>query len=174
MARTDIYIAAAWAERDRIKKELIPVLEQIGMRVTSRWLDVPDQGFKPEDKKITNRKWVDYCNRMGPLDLEDIDKAHIVLFIGDDYKSTGGMFAEFGYALAKNKVLVWLGQDVPNVFVTRSSYFCTKNEEETLSLRDGRQPLVPTLCKIAGIQLDKMANMSKFDARRLMNQGSPS
>lgn len=174
LAHNDIYIASAWLNRDMIKREIVPALDQVGIRVTSRWLTVPDAEIAREDKHLGNRAWMSRCDQMARYDLEDIDKARIVVFLADDYKSTGGMFVELGYAIAKGKIIVWVSKDIPNVFVIRAGYFCTLTHEEAQTARDGRRPFLEVLCELTGKQLTKLQNMSTVEARRLMNKGTPS
>ena len=140
-----------------IKKTIVPVVEQLGMVVTSRWLTTPDSGVPDSEKVVGNKKWTDHCNKMMPIDLEDIDRAHSVLFVPDDYNSSGGMWVELGYAIAKNKVIIWYGQQVANVFAVKSHFFCTSGN------------LLSTLSRVSGraVGLGKLANMSQLEAKNL-------
>lgn len=158
MGRNHIYIASQYSNREMIKKMIVPVVEQLGMDVTSRWLTTPESSVSDQDKTINNQKWLDHCNKMAPIDLEDIDRAHSVLFVPDDYNSTGGMWVELGYALAKGKIIIWYGQQLANVFAVKSHFFCTPGN------------LVVTLARVSGrsVDLGKLANMSQLDAKKLV------
>jgi nucleoside 2-deoxyribosyltransferase len=99
---TTIYVAAAWAWREQAQ-ELAKVLHQSGHRVTSRWLDE-----------------IHEIGAVGARDdLEDIDAADTLVLmtmpIGTMF-SSGGRMVELGYAIARRKNIVLLGE--------RENIFC--------------------------------------------------
>jgi hypothetical protein len=90
-----IYIAAPYPIRD-LAIELMHHVEGLGHKVTSRWLKSPDELTDEHARK----------------DLEDVDAADLLLFWQPKEwceKGTGGRHVEFGYALARNKVIILVG-----------------------------------------------------------------
>lgn len=98
-----VYIASLYARRAEMET-YAKLIKNAGYEVTSRWVFGGEEGLTNEQIAL--------------LDLEDVDKADLVLsftlpkqtpFIG------GGRHVEFGYALAKGKQVVLIG-DRENVF----------------------------------------------------------
>lgn len=100
-----IYLAAPWECGD-VMRSLRKTLAEADFRVFSRWLD---------------EKETDNLNGTGmhaAHDLEDIDGSDVVVVYQPKefaYSGTGGRHVEFGYALAKGKILVLYGTP-SNVF----------------------------------------------------------
>jgi nucleoside 2-deoxyribosyltransferase len=96
-----IYTAAAWIWRDHARG-LARAITESGHEVTSRWLRedcaTEEQGARQ--------------------DLEDIDRADMLVLLtmpkGTMF-SSGGRMVEFGYAMAKGKVVAIIGER-ENVF----------------------------------------------------------
>lgn len=100
-----IYLASRWSNQGPLKIQRAR-LQSLGAEVTSGWLD--EVGDAPE---IAAQR-----------DIDDIDRADTLLLWPDlsfPVKSLyGGMFVEFGYALAKGKQ-VWVvePQTSPCIFI---------------------------------------------------------
>lgn len=96
----NFYIASRWENRDKARS-LGAKINQAGHAVTSRWL-IP--GLHEVGKSLNAD-----CQRN---DLDDIDRAdalvHLTATRENGYTS-GGNHVEFGYALAKGKVLFVIG-----------------------------------------------------------------
>lgn len=95
-----IYIAAPWVNKQQ-SRQVRTELEELGHRVTSRWLDEEDSSSMPEDPE--------YCQRVAKEDLRDIDDAHLFLILTDERPVGGGHHVELGYALAREKHIVVVG-----------------------------------------------------------------
>jgi nucleoside 2-deoxyribosyltransferase len=107
-----VYLAAQYARRDELRNYVKP-LSDVGIEVTSRWLDekeplLTDMGEKP-------REWyVETAN----IDIGDIDRADMVIFFAEDPTvgiKRGGRHVEFGYAWAMRKHIAVIGPK-ENVF----------------------------------------------------------
>ena len=72
--------------------------------VTSTWHTVP----APGDADLTD----DERQRMAHLDIDDLERADVLVIFGDDpgaYGGSGGKFVELGYALGIGLPVVWVG-----------------------------------------------------------------
>ena len=91
-----VYIAAPYPIRDRAVS-VMHVLELTGIEVTSRWLKAPDEMTDEHARK----------------DLEDVAEADVLLALNPDgweEKGTGGRHVELGYALARGKPVLLVGE----------------------------------------------------------------
>jgi hypothetical protein len=99
-----IYLAAPYAEMPKMKG-WSQILTLAGHQCTSRWVhgDEVGQGL----------------GAAAQMDLDDIDAADAVVSAtlphGTSFKS-GGRHVEFGYGLAKNKVMIIVNGGCENVF----------------------------------------------------------
>jgi nucleoside 2-deoxyribosyltransferase len=94
------YLAAQYARRDELRTYVKP-LADVGIEVTSRWLE-EDAPLKSQMGDHTE----EFYKYTAKIDLEDIDRADIVIFFAEDPLVgvvRGGRHVEFGYALAKEK-----------------------------------------------------------------------
>jgi hypothetical protein len=98
-----LYLAGRWQQRDYINT-LASELRNRGHIVTARWLDIEHKRYtKPECAQI---------------DLDDIDAAHVLVSFTeapDVGYNTGGRHVEFGYSIAKGKILILVGP-IENIF----------------------------------------------------------
>ncbi len=99
-----IYLAATWESRERMRGTA-NILRKLGNIVTSRWLeDQHTQGTRAECAQI---------------DLDDIDRADAIVLFSVGPRGTkfqgGGRCIEFGYAIAREKALILIGE-VESVF----------------------------------------------------------
>lgn len=106
-----VYLAASWS----LKHELAKARDELagmGIEVTSRWLDAPDaESMKTADIKHSLDKAAIHAG----TDLQDIDRADVVLVITDAPSTTGGLHVEFGYAAGRGKRVLVCGPRL-NVF----------------------------------------------------------
>ncbi len=106
----NIYLAARYS-RNAEMRDYRDQIEAAGHKVTSRWIDLhPDvvgdfsESFKPD---VLNTE-PERCAPLGQHDLDDIDRADMVLsFTGVGGK--GGRHVEFGYGLARGKRMLLVG-----------------------------------------------------------------
>lgn len=115
MLTKTVYLAASYAERDRLRDEIAPALEADGWTITSRWL----RQTCPLDDEGTPE--------MAEEDLEDVRGAHFFLCwpsLGGDTAGsaepveasgvcppfTGGHHFELGYAVALGKQVYIVGR----------------------------------------------------------------
>jgi len=98
-----LYLAAPFG--DRRKMELVAIsLKARGFVITARWVFGGEDGLTRQD--------------IAKLDLDDVDAADAVIsftFPRGTLTSGGGRHVEFGYALAKGKRLIVIGER-ENVF----------------------------------------------------------
>jgi nucleoside 2-deoxyribosyltransferase len=92
-------------------------LETIGHHVTSRWITAHG-GTEPvswNGKKIRAR--LEDAKKIALADLSDIDAAHCLIFFSEDGPngSKGGRHVEVGYAIAKGKSFILIGE-YDNIF----------------------------------------------------------
>ena len=101
-----IYLAAVWSNRELMQKTA-RVLTALGHTITSRWLN---------DEHINGTH-----AQCAQIDLDDIDRAEALMLFSVGPRGTpftgGGRCIEFGYAIAREKILILIGP-VENVFHT--------------------------------------------------------
>ncbi len=94
-----IYLSASWPRRAELQRYMRE-LEDLGHRVTARWLKTRHRGDSVS-RDVAKR----YCTE----DLADIKACDaLVLFLGDN-TSRGGKWVELGFALALKKKIVTIG-----------------------------------------------------------------
>jgi hypothetical protein len=110
---TTAYLAARFGRRAEMQEKRRD-LESIGVSVTSRWLEEPDENHNmdftsAEAAELARGDWV------------DIDEAETLILFTEappfptTLSSRGGRFVEFGYALASGKRVIVVGP-VENLF----------------------------------------------------------
>lgn len=131
-----VYIAAKYHRRYELRA-LAAALRSHGVTVTSQWLDNGEEEAK---------------ERGGPsaaaqMDLDDVDAADAIIFIGEPRGSKntgGGRFFELGYAHAQGKrLIIVLGPSGPGDADT--SLGCTPGSHETVFTSLPNMELVDTL-----------------------------
>lgn len=99
-----IYLAAPYSQME-LMREWEKVVEAHGHVCTAQWIC-------GKEKHMTTAE-------AGQMDLDDIDRADaIVSYVlpkGTMF-SSGGRHVEFGYALAKQKILINIGTEPENIF----------------------------------------------------------
>lgn len=114
-----IYIAALFSRRAEMEFHANKIKEN-GHEITARWVYGGEEGLTREQIAL--------------LDLEDVDRADIVIsFTHPRGTATngGGRHVEFGYALARGKKLVLIGER-ENVFHHHHEVEVFSNVEEWL------------------------------------------
>lgn len=137
-----IYVAARYARREEVLRDVVPILEADGHEVTSRWLC---KDTKP------SRGEADIC-------LEDIRRSDAVLVLTEAmwYRATtgGGRWFEAGYAHALEMRVIFVGP--PEIV------FCyLGNVEIRADLKQVRELLLqPSMCAECGVnRADPPSNM---------------
>lgn len=110
------YIAALYSEMKNAKY-VAECIEASGHECTSRWINGDEEDMFTHDA--------------AQMDLDDIDSADTIILLtlpkGTLYKG-GGRQVEFGYALAKNKNMIVLG-DKEHIFCHLKRIICYDNLE---------------------------------------------
>jgi nucleoside 2-deoxyribosyltransferase len=112
MDKGKIYLAARYPRRDEMKA-LATQLRMAGFVTTSRWL----HETSALDHTLNDASPA-YFREQAAIDLEDVDRADTMIFFAEDPlvgTPRGGRHVEFGYALAKGKQMVVIG-DAENIF----------------------------------------------------------
>lgn len=93
----NIYIAHNYAARSILRESLIPIIEEAGHTVTSRWI-------KYEKDQPTNLE-------MALEDLEDLSNSDILLFYTANFGGIPGRgkYIEFGFALRAGIKIIIIG-----------------------------------------------------------------
>lgn len=112
-----IYLAARYSRNDEMRG-VRDVLEVLGYRVTSRWIDHHGgQQLESAATAVLNSDPASVAH-FGAHDLEDLDAADTVIsFTSADGGGKGGRHIEFGYALARGKRMIVCGPR-ENIFHT--------------------------------------------------------
>lgn len=101
-----VYLAARYSRKLEIK-EKAKELENIGIKVTSRWLE------EKADPDSNLNDAPDSLNRTVAIqDIEDIDKADVLILFTEDPEKEyrrGGRHFESGYAYGIDKPIITLG-----------------------------------------------------------------
>ena len=103
-----VYLAGRFGDRETLR-ELRGVLTRAGVMVTSRWLNSHHQAEDPTDEELGQYAYED---------LRDIDDADVLVLwnpLHHHRSGRGGRHVELGYALAKGKRVILIGQR-ENVF----------------------------------------------------------
>lgn len=125
MKKLSVYLASRHEDRD----EVIQVRKQLiknGIEVTSRWLL---EGGVIKTHIVENER--EGSEHVLQNDIEDINAASVVVVFSPKKafgNSTGGRHVEFGYALAKNKILILVGYR-ENVFHWHSKVTCVRTNK---------------------------------------------
>ena len=127
---TNVYIAGPFSWRDN----LAAVAHELGDRaviVTSRWMTA----HAPHGDNMDAYSEDDLAT-YGREDLEDIDVADVVVLFNPGTSGGGGRWVEMGYALAKDKPLVVVGQRT-NPFCYDLARWCGEMRDTLAALRRG-------------------------------------
>jgi nucleoside 2-deoxyribosyltransferase len=99
-----IYLASRYGRREEMEEIALLLMNAHGYDITARWVFGGEEGLTREDIAL--------------LDIEDVDKADTIVAFTEPYGTMfkgGGRYVELGYALAKNKRCVIIGER-ENVF----------------------------------------------------------
>lgn len=115
-----IYLASRYSRHDEMQG-VRDVLEAMGHKVTSRWIDCHTDVVGDFTASFTQEFLNDQPDKCAPLGQHDIDDLIesdcVISFTGSDGK--GGRHVEFGYGLAMGKRMIVVGPR-ENVFHTLS------------------------------------------------------
>lgn len=116
-----IYLAARYS-RHKEMQGVRDVLEVLGHKVTSRWIDLHADTGEEYERSFNHHELneaPEECSFQAQRDLEDIDACEWLISFTEPAGSTGkgGRHVEFGYAAAKKKRLTVVGPR-ENVFHT--------------------------------------------------------
>lgn len=105
-----VYIAADSHLQNDVKA-LRDELVKLGVEVTSRWIDAKLEAFNP----VTEEE----LRTAAENNFSDIERAVFLIAYNPErrHKSgTGGRHVEMGYALARHKYILYVGERLENVF----------------------------------------------------------
>lgn len=122
-----IYIAAAYATRDAVREEIVPLLESAGHEVISSWL-AESHELSPGTMGTAPVMDEEYAMHHANNDIQEVRGVEVLLALTDDWcrnhlvgwdqtllRSSGGRHVEMGVALGSSKYVVVLG-DYENIF----------------------------------------------------------
>lgn len=112
-----LYLAATHTSLDPMLKER-DTYRRAGFIVTSRWID----GLEDQER-------LDIAAKM---DLNDIDASDALIEYTMHGGITGGRHIEFGYAMARNKILILIGPR-ENVFHYHDSVILCKDTDHAIT-----------------------------------------
>jgi hypothetical protein len=98
-----VYLSAQYP-RIHDMRHLATDLRDRGAHVVSGWHELP---YAPESVLCDHDR-----ARLAVMDLDDIDRADVLVIFGDDpgeYRGSGGKFTELGYALGIGLPVLWVG-----------------------------------------------------------------
>lgn len=118
-----IYTAGSFVEQARIRK-MKENLVELGHVVTSTWLyeQVPPVGIKEKD----------FHRKMAIKDLNEVSEADCLILDVDNPTKTMGKNIEFGFALAKHKLLYVVGDIPPAAIFMTLADGCFANWDDLL------------------------------------------
>lgn len=102
-----VYLSSSFADKQETEKKATQ-LAALNMEVTSGWLNHNEEDINESNTEIL-RHW-------GEENLQDIDRASVFCLVIDKPSTGGGLFMELGYALARNKYVMVVGQLSYNPF----------------------------------------------------------
>lgn len=105
MTTTRIYLASLYSRIEEMEAHALRLMNDYGYDITSRWVFGGEEGFTREAIAI--------------FDLEDVDAADTIVAFSEPYGTYykgGGRNVELGWAMAKNKRCVLIGER-ENVFM---------------------------------------------------------
>lgn len=120
-----IYLAANFRARVFLKK-LIPLFEDKGHEITSRWITHEDHVAETVETKVKSAK----------EDVEDVYRAEAIVLFADQYgpRPARGKYVELGLALAKKKKIYIVGQERDCIFYWLPEVQWFKNEVDLLEV----------------------------------------
>lgn len=107
-----VYVGASLATKTSAAV-LAESLRRIGITVTSRWHDHVGYAPTPQDTVEILESW---GTQWGLNDVDDMDKANTLVLLTDVLSSSGGLWVELGYFLARLDVNILMVGKKRNVF----------------------------------------------------------
>jgi len=101
----EIYLASLYSRREEMERIALDLMNAHGYDITSRWVFGGEEGFTREEIAV--------------FDLEDVEAADTIIAFSEPYGTLykgGGRNVELGYAMAKGKRCVIIGER-ENVFM---------------------------------------------------------
>jgi nucleoside 2-deoxyribosyltransferase len=129
-----VYIAASVTDKENARALRIK-LGGIGVQCTSSWIDENNVTDPIENE---NR-----CRYLAKMDIEDIKKAQLIIFLSGTTKSPGKT-TEIGYCLGTNKPVFFLGT-VYSVFHWLDKIVRWESEEQLLAWLKENKEIVASL-----------------------------
>lgn len=107
---TTVYLAARYSRAEEMQG-VRSVLEEMGCKVTSRWIDYHGGRYPGSFKPEQLNEDPGHCGRVAQDDVGDLVAADIVISFssGDGAAGKGGRHVEFGMAAALGKRLILVG-----------------------------------------------------------------
>lgn len=118
-----VYLAGPFDHQEALRD----LRDQCGedVEITSRWLD-----FEPGlDDEATDH----YRSLCATVDLADVDRADVLIQFTNGAVGTGGRHVELGYAIAKGKRVIVVGEH-ENIFHWHPDVTLVKTFEDALEL----------------------------------------
>lgn len=107
-----IYVAATLAEQGRAAQFALQLIDA-GFTVTSRWLRA---NFSARPGESDWRRFVEFEERMGRIDVEDVRKSDTLIVLAHEPSASGGYHVELGMFLGADKTNIIAVGNRPNVF----------------------------------------------------------
>lgn len=107
-----VYLAARYSQKEQMK-EYAQQLRELGVEVTSRWLEEPHAPNTTLDQ-VPKEELATYAFH----DCQDISRADVLIFFAQDPNTPtvrGGRHVEFGIALSLG-MLIWVVGPKENIF----------------------------------------------------------
>lgn len=153
-----IYLAAAYAARDIVRRDVVPQLVAAGHTIGASWL-IEDHAITSETIGAALGEPDSYVDKQVEQDFEEVRAADAVVHLTESFMrqlslglrlrgpgvlTTGGRHVECGYALALGKLVVTVGEP-ENVFARSVTQVVPDIAEaiKTLDLVSALETLVP-------------------------------
>lgn len=108
-----VYIAASMHAQAQVR-QYAQELTDNNIECTSAWCDQKIINMPlPLESEVRQAAMKDYAIR----DLDDIERAHVVVVYPDVPTSGGGFWLEMGYCIANKKPIIYAGSIVNNPFI---------------------------------------------------------
>lgn len=100
-----VYLAARFSRREEVRRYSIQ-LQSLGHTCECRWLTDPTHRIEVDHLAGNS---LQFNTELAFHDLHDLDASDTVVFFSPG-GSRGGCHVEFGFALARTKRLIWVGE----------------------------------------------------------------
>jgi len=124
MGPFSVYVAAPFVEREAAR-EVASALRKAGIEVTSRWIE-----SHLEEGTLS----FDAARGEAEADLDDIESADALVLVDRLYGCSTGRNFEFGYAVARGKTVVRIGDKPRHIFHHLVSVINVPTVEEAIDV----------------------------------------